>query len=833
MNHSPWVVARQAWAAFAARHLFDYNRSATRLWLVIVGSGVLAGGWALVQMLGSPLPAWGPVLLGMGLVLLASAFPLQIPRSSHSLGLADVFTFSILLTLGPAPAVLAAGAEGALGAWRSSKRLTSRWSTPAAAMAAMACCGLAFEFLRQPLATALGPAPADLVAICIVAGLPFVLTTLPLMSVVVLKRGGRVKLADWLGACGWIGALVVASALMAGVVHLVAQHYGPAVRVVVVCAVFVVMALLRASFRRQEAEHAAQESRIAEARGEAELNQQRFSAAFTHAGVGMTIVDQQGCILQVNAALCQLLARDEAGLLGQPFRQWLHAGDAELFQRRLDAQQSPGHPAFSMELRCRTAAEEDRWVALHASHFADPGAAGHCRIFQLHDITSRRLAESRLQHIAYHDSLTDLANRNCFQERLSLAVEASRTDPGTRFAVMFLDLDRFKIVNDSLGHMAGNELLREVAQRLRACVRPVDLVARLGGDEFAVLLDQLSRNDDASRLAQRVLDSLMQPVYIQGTEIVPGASIGLTLSDLGYRNVDEILRDADLAMYEAKGAGRGRVVVFTVAMHERIAERLALEADLRRAIGAGQLSVAFQPIYRLHHQELMGFEALARWVHPERGPISPAVFIALAEESGHIAALTRWVINHAAGQLAEWMRHSPAAQKLTVHVNISGRDLSRPEFVSEVREVLSHHGLAPGQLTLEITETTLMAQLQLALVALHQLRELGVRFSIDDFGTGYSSLAYLSTLPFDSLKIDRSFVMGMEAAPQNVEIVRAVVDLARSLDKKVIAEGIETAEQLQTLKRLGVPCGQGYLLARPLRADQIPALLLEAEVARA
>ena len=833
MTHPLRGAAQRLWAGFVARHLYDYNTAATRLWLLIVAAGACAGAWALAQMLGWPLPAWGPVLLGMGLVLLASAFPLQIPRSSHSLGLADVFTFSILLTLGPAPAVLAAGAEGALGAWRSSRRLSSRWSTPAAAMAAMACCGLAFEALRRPLAATLGPAPADLLALCAVAALPFVLTSLPLMAVVVLKRGGRVKLSDWIGSFGWIGALVVASGLVAGVVHLVALQHGPAVRVVVVCAVFLVMALLRVSFRHQEAEHAAQESRIAQARGEAELNQQRFSAAFTHAGVGMTLVDQHGRILQVNAALCELLADDESRLLGQPFRAWLHPSDADLFQRRLDAQQGPQDPAFSMELRCRPAGADDRWVALHASHFADPGAAGHCRIFQLHDITSRRLAESRLQHIAYHDSLTDLANRNCFQERLTLAVEASRTDPATRFAVMFLDLDRFKIVNDSLGHMAGNALLREVANRLRACVRPVDLVARLGGDEFAVLLDQLSSTDDASRLAQRVLDSLMQPVHLQGTEIVPGASIGLTLSDLGYRSVDEILRDADLAMYEAKGAGRGRVVVFNVAMHERIADRLALEADLRRAIGAGQLSVAFQPIYKLHHQELMGFEALARWVHPERGPISPAVFIALAEESGHIAALTRWVIDHAAGQLAAWMRHSPAARDLTVHVNISGRDLSRPEFVGEVRQVLAQHGLAPGQLTLEITETTLMAQLQLALAALQPLRELGVRFSIDDFGTGYSSLAYLSTLPFDSLKIDRSFVMGMEAAPQNVEIVRAVVDLARSLGKKVIAEGIETPEQLQILRRLGVPWGQGYLMARPLRADQVPALLLEAEATRA
>jgi diguanylate cyclase (GGDEF)-like protein len=452
--------------------------------------------------------------------------------------------------------------------------------------------------------------------------------------------------------------------------------------------------------------------------------------------------------------------------------------------------------------------------------------AGTCRILQLHDITSRRQAESRLQHIAYHDSLTDLANRSCFQERLSVAVERSRTDDSVRFAVLFLDLDRFKVVNDSLGHLAGNELLREVAGRLRACVRrPCDLVARLGGDEFAILLDGLHATEDGLRLADRLLAALMRPVGLCGTEVVPGASIGITFSDLGYRTVDEVLRDADLAMYAAKAAGRGRVVLFDQSMHEHIADKLALEADLRRAIGGGQLSLAFQPIFDLEPYRLIGFEALARWVHPERGPISPAVFVALAEESGHIEALTRWVIDQASRQLADWQATHREARRLGMHVNISGRDLAQPGLVAHVRRVLRRYRLNPALLTLEITETTLMGQLDVSLQALKRLRAVGVHFSIDDFGTGYSSLAYLSSLPIDSLKIDRSFVMGMSTQPGNVEIVRAVATLGRSLGKRVIAEGIETPDQLETLRELGVPCGQGYLLSRPLPAEQVPALL--------
>ncbi len=464
-------------------------------------------------------------------------------------------------------------------------------------------------------------------------------------------------------------------------------------------------------------------------------------------------------------------------------------------------------------------------MVVHCSRYADPGGAGDCLIYQLHDITSRHLAESRLHHIAYHDGLTDLANRTCFHERLEVAVERTRTSIDDRFAVLFLDLDRFKIVNDSLGHIAGNELLREVAMRLRACVRPGDLVARLGGDEFAILLEQLHDAEAGMRLAQRVLDTLSQPVAINGTELVPGASVGITFSDLGYRTVDEVLRDADLAMYEAKAGGRGRVALFDSTMHERVAEKLALEADLRHAIGDGQLSVHFQPLYYLEPYRLYGFEALARWVHPVRGPVSPAVFITLAEETGHIDALTDWVIDHSVAQLAAWQRISPAAAELGMHVNISGRDLGRPDLAGYVQQTLQRHQLAPRCLTLEITETTLMGRLELALQTMGRLREHGVRFSIDDFGTGYSSLAYLGTLPIDSLKIDRSFVMGLHDKPQNVEIVRAVLNLGQSLGRKVIAEGIETAEQLATLRKLGVPIGQGYLLSRPLRADQVIDLM--------
>ncbi|MFO1271669.1 MAG: EAL domain-containing protein [Rubrivivax sp.] len=663
-------------------------------------------------------------------------------------------------------------------------------------------------------------------ALIAVALLPFLLTTLPLMSMMALKRGEPLRPRAWLADASWMAAVYLGSAFAAGLVHLNARRFGLAVAVVAAIVALSLVMLLRVSFARREAERAREDAKLAQARQEAEINQQRFTAAFTHAAIAMAIVRPCGTMLQVNQALCELTARRESELLGRPFSELLHAADAELFRRKADAliAQEDG-AAFSMELRCRRRDGHELWVSLHCGEYEDPAGPGKSLIYQLHDISSRRLAESRLQHIAFHDSLTDLANRACFHERLEVAVERSRTDGGACFAVMFLDLDRFKVVNDSLGHIAGNQLLREVAQRLAACVRPNDLVARLGGDEFAILLDGLAATEDGLRLAERVLAALMRPVSINGTEVMPGASVGITFSDLGYRTVDEVLRDADLAMYEAKAAGRGRVARFDASMHRRVAEKLALEADLRHAIGEGRLALLFQPIYELSPYRLAGVEALARWTHPTRGPVSPAVFIALAEEAGHIEALTDWVLEQAVSQMAVWRRGGPGRADLGLQVNVSGRDLVRPDFVEQVQQCLQRHELAPHALTLEITETTLMSRIDLALQTLGRLRDLGVRIAIDDFGTGYSSLAYLSTLPIDSLKVDRSFVMGLDERPQNVEIVRAVLNLGRSLGRRVVAEGIETPGQLATLRRLGVAFGQGYLLAKPQRADQVDQLL--------
>jgi diguanylate cyclase (GGDEF)-like protein/PAS domain S-box-containing protein len=558
------------------------------------------------------------------------------------------------------------------------------------------------------------------------------------------------------------------------------------------------------------------------------VNQQRFMSAFTHAAIGMAVVDTCGTILQANRALGSLVGDTERKLIGQPFVDLLHPGDVPLFCQLADGLAASQGSAFTLELRCLPREGPVQWVSIHGSHFQegqDAHGAESCLIFQLHDITARHLAESRLHHIAFHDSLTDLANRHCFNEMLRGAIERSEARPDKRFAVVFLDLDRFKLVNDSLGHQAGNLMLREVADRLKSGVRPHDVVARLGGDEFAILLEDLTSQDQGIEMAQRALAAIGQPLTIHGTEVLPAGSMGITFSDLGYHSSEDVLRDADLAMYEAKSNGRNRVAVFDQVMHRRVAEKLSLEADLRHAIGEGQLSVDFQPMYKLDTFTLIGFEALARWTHPRRGPISPAVFIALAEESGHMGALTDWVIDRSVDMLARWQKSRPETANLVMHVNISGRDLGREGLVPAVEAALARHTPTFGTLTLEITETTLMGQKTSALQTMEELRRIGVRCSIDDFGTGYSSLAYLGSFPIDSLKIDRSFVMGLMDQPHNVEIVRAVLTLGNAMGRKVVAEGIETAEQLDILRQMGVPFGQGYLLSYPLRPGQVDPLI--------
>jgi diguanylate cyclase (GGDEF)-like protein/PAS domain S-box-containing protein len=447
------------------------------------------------------------------------------------------------------------------------------------------------------------------------------------------------------------------------------------------------------------------------------------------------------------------------------------------------------------------------------------------------DITNRRLAEvehrrvaNQMLHNSLHDTLTQLPNRTLLLQRLEMAIQRDRSQ--TNFAVLFLDLDHFKVINDSLGHLAGDEVLVLVAQKLRSLLRRADLAARLGGDEFVILLEDVPNLQEPMHLAERLLHQLQAPLTVGGgRQVFLNTSIGIVLGSSDYQTPLEPLRDADIAMYQAKAQGRGRFVVFNEAMHRQAIQRLQLEQELRYAIDHGELVLHYQPIFHLSTRLISGFEALVRWQHPDRGFIAPDRFIPIAEETGLIVPLDRWVLAEATQQLAQWHRQYPHCAHLTVSVNFSVKDLLRPDLLDDLTQLLSITHLEGHHLNLEITESTLIEDIQGMVDLLHHLKDRGFTITIDDFGTGYSSLSYLHQLPVDGLKIDRSFVMAMEDSRRNSDIVETIITLSNRLGLVAIAEGVETQAQLTHLHHLGCELGQGYWFARPLPAEAVAQLL--------
>ena len=434
--------------------------------------------------------------------------------------------------------------------------------------------------------------------------------------------------------------------------------------------------------------------------------------------------------------------------------------------------------------------------------------------------TSRALQESKehFRHAAFHDSLTDLPNRSLFSDYLKLAIERSKRQSDYLFAVLFLDLDRFKYINDSLGHSCGDQLIVELARRLQSCLRQVDTVSRFGGDEFAILLDGIRDPSDAIRVAEKIQEALLRPFELGGHEAFTSASIGIALSTGGYDQPDYILRDADTAMYRAKDAGKACYELFDLEMHSRAVIRMRLESDLRRALERDEFCVFYQPIMSVQTGRLSGFEALVRWQHPERGLVAPSEFIPVSEETGLIVPLGAWILEQACRQMQEWHLQHPANRALTMNVNLSSKQLIQSGLVQEVRNILRKTELPARSLKLEITESVVMENAELATTMLKQLSDLNVHLCIDDFGTGYSSLSYLHRFPVDTLKIDRSFVTRIEEKDENVEIVRTIATLARNLGMEVVAEGVETEDQLACLKALNCEYAQGYLFSRALEA---------------
>jgi len=439
----------------------------------------------------------------------------------------------------------------------------------------------------------------------------------------------------------------------------------------------------------------------------------------------------------------------------------------------------------------------------------------------------RKQWEARLVHTAFHDPLTDLPNRLLFLDRLGLCVSRAKRHPDYLFAVLYMDLDRFKMINDSMGHALGDQLLVEVGRRLQTSLRDTDTVSRLGGDEFAVLMDDIRQASDVSRAVERVRDQFLLPMNLDGRDVFTTASIGIALSSPGYQSAEELLRDADTAMYRAKASGEGRHEVFDKSMHEQAVRLLKIETDLRRAIERKELRLHYQPIMSLHTGLLAGFEALVRWQHPDLGLLSPHEFIPVAEQSKLIIAVTQVVLQEACSQARIWRSQFPPDLHFSISVNVPAKYLTKPDLLQEISALIAENELPPEYLRLEMTESGIMEDPESASQALSRLSELGVKTYIDDFGTGYSSLGYLANLPVHALKIERDFVSRLDVDERNSMIVRSIVALAHNLGLKVIAEGVETPHQLDYLKALKCQFGQGYLFSPPRDSEKAAQFLRE------
>lgn len=762
------------------------------------------------------------VWISVFIVIVSQIAAARIPNAKNAVTISDTFIFLTVLLFGTYPGVMVAAAASISDSARHAKR----WITLATNVAV-----ICFSLFLACLLVNITFGDLRLLAhrretfFLYVTGLLFFavaqgfINTLLLTPVITIKSGQPI-LRTWYDNYAWVLVTPISGVVMAGVANALIYHFG-------FWAITLTIPLMIASYlamRPYLKNIEAAEQHLAEL----QESESRFRSAFDYSAVGMALVDPQGRWLQVNQALSQIVGYKGEDLVGKSFHSLVHTNGlgAALMQIH---QLLEGHiPSFQLEQQCLHKLGHAIWVIWNVSLVRDMATKEHRLIFQWQDITDRKRAEAQLLHDAFHDGLTGLPNRALFLDHVKLEMERRKRNPNRQLAILFLDLDRFKIINDSLGHAVGDQLLKAISGRLKNCLRSGDTIARLGGDEFTILLEDIQYQRDSIEVANRIQRALEEPFSLNGNDVYVNVSIGIAESSLEYEYPEDMVRDADTAMYRAKSRGTKSFELFDQTMHLQMVNRLQLESDLRRAIERQEFFLCYQPIVELETGRLAGFEALIRWKHPERGLVSPAQFIPLAEETGLIVQIGHWVLHEACRQMREWYKVYPPSFPLQMSVNLSSKQFAQPNLIAQISSILDETKLAPQFLKLELTESAVMDNVEAAIKQLMDIRALGIELSIDDFGTGYSSLSYLHRFPLNTLKIDRSFVMSMNEK-ENIEIVRTIIALAGSLGMVVIAEGVETFEQLRQLRNLGCDYGQGYYFSKPVEQDAAELFLKNGE----
>ncbi|MBS1795043.1 MAG: EAL domain-containing protein [Acidobacteria bacterium] len=769
---------------------------------------------------------------------LGSRITVQIPKFKSHIAVSDTFIFFAMLYFCGEAAVLLAALEAFCSAWRfCNKKITVFFNAGAMALSTSLVVVALALFGIDTEAELHGNTINDFVTtISIVAFVQFFANT-GLSSIYGALKTGQPWWETWKTHYLWTFITYSLGAVAAGLLVKLVDAVGFSALIATIPIILFLYLTYRMYLKNVEmsltqAEQAKDHADILEKQSAALAeSEERFRSAFNYAPIGIALVSPNGVWLKVNHALCQILGYTEDEFLARDFQSMIFTEDLGNTLIKIHELLSGKVPSCQMEQRYLHKHGQTVWASWSVSTTSHASSEHPNLIFQIQDITDKKLAEEKLRYEAAHDALTGLPNRARFMSKLDLALEKAHTERDYKVSVLFIDLDRFKVINDSLGHLIGDELLIGIAERLRECLRPTDLVARLGGDEFTILVEGHYETKEVIRIAERIQEKFLIPFKLSGHEVYSSASIGILHATDNHRLPEDLMRDADTAMYQAKRAGKARHEVFDQDMHEAVKEILKLETDLRRAVEKDEFYINYQPIYSLITGRVEGFEALARWSHATFGDIQPSKFIPLAEEIGLIDALGEHILQKSCAQMYSLKDCMPDGTPLMLSVNLSCKQFANPNLVNKIKQILAETKFPGNKLKLEITESVFFEHQQKAVEMLNQLREIGIEINIDDFGTGYSNLNYLMKLPISTLKIDRSFISPIQSNGSNSEIVRTIVMLARNLGMKVIAEGVETKAQLDELKRLNCEGAQGYFFAAPMSFEKVQYFLNENGVA--